>query len=44
MRAWFARVTPPAELAFGALTLYESKTLPTGSVYTPRARARLASA
>jgi 2'-5' RNA ligase len=41
LRAWLARVEPPRALAFAALVLYESKTLPTGPVYTARARAVL---
>jgi 2'-5' RNA ligase len=41
VRAWVARIDPPAEIRFAALTLFESKTLPTGPVYTALARAEL---
>jgi 2'-5' RNA ligase len=41
MRAWLARVTPPEEVRFASLTLYESRTLPTGPIYTARARVPL---
>jgi 2'-5' RNA ligase len=42
LRAWLARVVPPRTIRFSSVVLYESKTLPTGPVYTARARVTIA--